>query len=443
MKNSGIAFVIFNTYTKRFWGDIQTSLWSGFLKKKGIENDILLVLLRPDNQEANVGSINQLIKHCRTKKYKSVFLRSNYSSAITEKIKKELNQEIYFLNPEGEKVLNSFLKNKIRDIRHYFYPSFKYKVFGLKNPGPPRMAAIYAFCCPYKKGLKENPYFRNIKQKEIKFWKGCSYCISAMNCGKEINQQERDRTLEQNVKYLKVHLPTLKYIQIPFPGDSLGAIKNLVKEKNFRNVNFHVQFRSDTLAGEKEKIEEILNLMKKGNNAFFSSNIGFENFSPKELLLLNRGTSDKINLRALQVFSYFKNNYPRNWITEETTASFILFNPFTTIQDIKINLSYFLKFKNYFEMFKTLNFNKLKIPQDTPIYFLAKKENLLVVKNSLENVKTSCGGYVSDFVDYKFKDPRIESLYKNYEDLLYLNNEFRGNLVGKPIDCLVKALNSL
>ena len=123
-------------------------------------------------------------------------------------------------------------------------------------------------------------------------------------------------------------------------------------------------------------------------------------------------------------FFYFRKKYPRTWITKNTSASFILFEPFTNMEDLKINAARIIQFKKYFLSFYRVSFNKLRIAKDTPIYHLARKAGLILRQNP---------------DSYCFKNSEIEKIYKNYIKLF--NSSTVNNQSQRAIFSLIKSLS--
>lgn len=404
-KTQKIAFIIFNTLdgkSKLFLENLETNLemnlWSGFLLEKNIKNEILFFLLSTEKE--NNRNLPYLIDYCKKEKYDSIFISTDCPSGMVEIIKKELSRKVYYMS-DIEKILH-FHPN----FYNQFNPNFKYKFFGTKKPPILKTACLFFYGCPYPKTLKNNYFYQSLNLKK---WKGCSYCSSALSY-KTISV----RNIKKQIGILKKLLPHLKLIEVPAPlsKDFISIIRILLKKTNLTSLSFYVFFRPDDLISNKEKIESLLKIMIKKKCSFIIENLGLENFSKKELTVLNRGYNPEINLEALKIFSYFKNKYPKAWKTERATASFILFEPFTDIEDLKLNIAQIAEFKKYFSIFNRISFNKLRMSKDTPIHYLAKKAGLISKPASNLN--------------YRFQNPKIEKIYKTYKKLLnvpLINNQ--------------------
>lgn len=404
IKNFKIAFVMFNVLDKKYEYllenleiNIESNLWSGFLLKNNVKNDVLLFLLSGEKKKNN-QNLSHLIDHCQKEKYDLIFISADCPLKITGKLKKKLGKSVRDLS-SIEKILKLH-----PDFYKQFYPNFKYKIFGIKKVTL-KTASFFLCGCSYLNKIKNNPFYKSLNWKDKEKWRGCSYCASALSY-KGIPYSRKVKILERQIKYLQKELPSLRIIEIPppFSREFILAFSVLLKKFDLKALSFYVFFRPDDLVNTKKELEDLLKLMRKKSCSLLVENIGFENFSKKEITVLNRGYSPEMNEKAMEIFIYLKNRYPSTWITENTSASFILFEPFTSIEDLKINIARIIQLKKYFLSFYRLSFNKLVLKKDTPIYYLSKRAGLISRKPSP--------------LDYCFKDQRIEKIYNTYKKFL-------------------------
>lgn len=176
--------------------------------------------------------------------------------------------------------------------------------------------------------------------------------------------------------------------------------------------SYLVQFRADVLADRHREIVNVLSAMKGSGITLFPSVVGLENFSGRELQVLNRGYTPGTVTRAIVSLISLKEMFPAELDLSETVASFILFNPYTRFQDLKINLD---KMKiTDFSLFKDININRVRINPDTALYELARLDGLTIEKQddrSLADLPR--GGYQADF-PYRFKDRRVAMVCESY-----------------------------
>ncbi|MDD5066913.1 MAG: hypothetical protein PHF84_07675, partial [bacterium] len=343
-------------------------------------------------------NLARLIAHCRQEDYSFIFIPDDFPAHMKAVIREELGQKVHDLSSIGG------ILRFHPDFYQEFRPNFKCRIFGTRQ-FPLKTASFYFYGCSYSGPIRNNPVFQACHHVPLLKWRGCSYCPSALS-GKKISCARLGHLLKKQMDYLRKGLPSLRIIEVPSPftRDFIRAFTGLLKRSSLRSLSFLVFFRPDDMVKNRIEMEDLLRLMKRKGCSFLVENIGFENFSGKELLLLNRGYGPEMNGEALKTFFYFKKKYPDTWITRNTSASFILFGPFTTVQDLKANITGILKLKRYFSAFYRISFNKLRIQKNTPVYYLCRKAGLLNQKS------------VSP--DYRFRDTRVRRIHENFLKLM-------------------------
>jgi len=443
------AFVIFNTLTKgnKFWGDFEMSFYSGLFDQAKALNDLLVVLLRPGEERKNIETINSFLKYCKKKKYDFIVFPSAWSPWLIKRSQDFLKKPIYFLDSLDRNTgsignrnkLTNLVKNLIKkekiDFRKYFKPNFNYdKIFGAPRLRQ-EVASIGASRCLYTKGIKDNYFYKTLNKNFVNKWRGCAYCFSAMN-DKEIPTREKVETIKRQLVYLQKNLPYLKRVLFAFPEDLFDPIEILLQDNlKLKPLTFHIQLRPDVIVKKKKQIERILNLMRKTKLSFYLSVVGFENFSERELLILNRGYKPEMNVKALKVLDYFFKKYPKEFVMKDAVASFILFEPFTRIDDLKININSILKLKDKFSIFRNININKLRIDRGMALYELAKKEGL-VSKPGFEDETEELtdlprGGFRAGSVNYYFNETNVGLVYKIYHKILDKSSKIKKGINDK------------
>jgi hypothetical protein len=435
MKKNKIAFLIFDNFnsdTKMFFGDMLASLYSGFLKNRGINNDILLVLFNNGNPRNNEIVFKDLIEHLKKRKYEYLFLRSKWSPEIINKIIYEIGDRLFFLNTEiGRRKFELLSGARVSemDFQHNFYPNFSYKIFGCKTRLVQRSSVLFfSDECKSNNKIYANPFYKKLlKNDSLNSWKGCSYCSSGFHLTtdglRKLERNTRVRVIRKQIEYLMNNLPSLRIIDLVYPENYFDDLFEIVNDAKFNSLSFYINLRPDILVAKRRAIEKILLVMKKKKTAFLISNLGFENFSEKELLILNRNYTPDANLDALKIFCYFKKKYPENWRTQVSSASFILFEPFTAVSDLLINIQQINRMKDYFKSFAGLSFHKLRVIKNTPIFSLAQHSGLISNSNLAQDLAgLSIDGYSGEGVSYRFLDSKINKVFESFDSLLCSQN---------------------
>ncbi|MCC6528035.1 MAG: radical SAM protein, partial [Polyangiaceae bacterium] len=142
--------------------------------------------------------------------------------------------------------------------------------------------------------------------------------------------------------------------------------------------------------------------------------IGFENFSQAELDRFNKGTSAaQLEAVARQMHDWSERFPGRFRVTP--TGGFILFTPWTTLEDLRVNANAMRRLG--FERFRggALH-SQLRLHPKQPLYWLAKRDELLV--EAFERADLSDAhrrGYRVDHA-WRFRDPKVGAVHRRLLD---------------------------
>ncbi|MFH0875067.1 MAG: hypothetical protein V1859_03955 [archaeon] len=290
------------------------------------------------------------------------------------------------------------IKSELKD----FSPDFTRINFGLmKSLKITTANVVSSLGCPYNSSICRNPIYKNIiinannlknldnSAKKIvstyynKIGKGCSFCnICADRNFNSLPNYELIPFIVEQIKYLTLRYPNLERIQIN-DENSFRFIDLLMQELLFSKIKpleLLLAGRADYFLINYNKIGKALEYIKGTKFIINIACIGFENFSQKELNIYNKGISVNQNISALKQLSALEENYPSNFsYKKDRDHGFIFINPWTTLDDLRINLSYIEKYN----LVQLMNPNypilyQLAIYPYTPIYYLAKHEGLLL-----------------------------------------------------------------
>jgi anaerobic magnesium-protoporphyrin IX monomethyl ester cyclase len=211
---------------------------------------------------------------------------------------------------------------------------------------------------------------------------GCSFCVAPINPG------WRARSAENVVSELselnRLGVKQVNFCDENFVGNSIEGreraieIARKIKERRLE-LKFHTSFRVDDY--NSEMIEEMIEA------GLTSVNMGIESFNQRQLDLYNKRVTLDQALKAIE------------GIVEkgvDTRFSFIMFDPYINLEEVRNNLQYSRK---YFENVSFRNLRTLLEPiRGSVILERIKKDGLLVDK---ENGKYSFG----------FVNPELDDLW--------------------------------
>ena len=177
-----------------------------------------------------------------------------------------------------------------------------------------------------------------------------------------------------------------------------------------KDIEIYIQSRADILNFKFDEMKEILNRISDKNIKIYVYLVGFENFSQNILDILNKNITVGEIIRCIENLIYLEDRYPGTFLARTGSHGFIMFTPWTTLDDLKRNIHYIKKYD--FRRFSS-NYDEryLRLTPDIPLYYKAKEEGLIIdEKNYSGNAQKR--GYVLDY-KWKFIDKNVEK-YSEY-----------------------------
>ena len=168
--------------------------------------------------------------------------------------------------------------------------------------------------CPYaslKKTIFLDPpsFFKEGPTIEIEV-RGCSFCDVAWDKG-FCGFVDDEKVLEQIE-----NLPERRKRKMPFelideyPLVFLPKLLDLVSERGFLLEQINLVLRPDDILRHRDKLEKSLNRLKSQGTKLLLASIGFESFSSKILLNLNKGITPEMNLEVVKILRDLKKRFP-------------------------------------------------------------------------------------------------------------------------------------
>jgi hypothetical protein len=322
----------------------------------------------------------------------------------TEKLEKiDINRELSDFQPDYESIKFGSLRNKLFLIA----------------------PIIGSFGCLHNKPIKDNPYFNNIEinesfknlhesaQKVLNSYlsrvgRGCSFCNICVDRDYTIfPKEEIVNKLVAQIRYTISNYNSIRAIFLvdEYPFNYLyDLIKEIVNQK-ISIDSFSFESRSDWLYRNKDIIEKTVRFLEKNHIKLSVGFIGIENFSQMELDIFNKEVSADINILILNELYKIKNKYPKTFYYN--IEHIILFNPWTRLEDIEINLKILSKLGDEYDPCNNVFFTSMRIYRYTPFYYKAKKDKLLIDPDDLSTSPSK----------WKCKDKRVQTIrirYYNY-----------------------------
>jgi hypothetical protein len=309
-----------------------------------------------------------------------------------------------------------------------FYPDYRTIKFGaMKKRKTMSVNILGSFGCLYNKSIKDNPLFFNLEITESfkdldesaqrvlnsylsRIGRGCSFCNICVDREYTAypNKDIVNKLIDQ-LKYITSFDSNLKNITLidEYPYRYLyNLIKEIIKKKIPIDI-INVGGRADWFYQNRETVRKTVKLLENTRLKIAFGSIGYENFSQRELDLFNKGVKVKTNLLVVEELFNLKNKYPNNFGYH--ICLIILFNPWTRLKDIEINIKTLLRLKDKLKFDFYSTFCTLQIFPFTALYYKAKKDKLLIKDKHFSDIPCK----------YKFKDPRVEEIWSKYYDFVF------------------------
>ena len=282
--------------------------------------------------------------------------------------------------------------------------------------GPERPEVVHGSPgCAWSLDIRKNPRFATVPfPSENVVLKGCSFCATG-GVPREPAQQTLHSVLAQ-LDHILATSPNTHRIQLndqnPLPY-LLPFLEHL-GNRGGHSFDILLETRTDWFLGGLQGFEKALQKASEHGHKILLFLMGIENFSPRELELLNKGVSAEDNERVVHECRRLRAKYPQSYSQERAAFGFILYNPWTEPADLLLNAMAIERTK--FQEFRgELTRAKLRLYPDTALYYKAKHENLLAERFPFEAMDSARRyGYEAE-VPWCFQNPITHTTYGTHE----------------------------
>lgn len=171
------------------------------------------------------------------------------------------------------------------------------------------------------------------------------------------------------------------------------------------------------LARTDDRMEQSLRSLGAGGHRLQLDHLDIGNFSHAELERFNQGAGPGDVLAAMTTLLKLERAFPASFDFRECAGlSIVLFTPWTTIQDLEINLRVIQRL-DLAPAFSGLMQSRLRLYPDQAIHRLARADGLLA---DVETHDAARWNYSSTEVAWRFKDPAVPLLSAVFDRLLPL-----------------------
>jgi hypothetical protein len=288
------------------------------------------------------------------------------------------------------------------------------EIVGPREPRPVSSIDLrVAHACGYKRALSENAFYRDVLgAPEVAAHRGCAYCVSALPSAGGTPDQIAARILDR-IRTDRQAFPAVDTIWMAFAEtyyDALSiAFRTWRDDPAWHGITLAMQCRPDVIAARSKEIETLAADALASGTRLRIGVVGFENFSPNEILVLNRGAAPEQLDTAADILNGWLRQPPAGLLVHGFTPSFILFTPWTTLDDLELNLQ-----RIALHGLWSANIERLRIGTGTPVFAKAQRDGL--VADGPVRAAAHPNGYSSER-DIRFADPRVAAVSEGFERL--------------------------
>ncbi len=175
-------------------------------------------------------------------------------------------------------------------------------------------------------------------------------------------------------------------------------------------AEFLFDARADTLAQSRARLERAAEAFEKAGHRMEMCLIGVENFSQRELERFNKGFGPEVNLTAVRILRELERRHPGVFgFRRYGGLSTILFTPWTTLEDLALNLAVIVHFDLTRLCGKALT-SRVRLYEDLPLAARARRDGLLLLSYDDPALDTARRNFYESELPWRFVDPRADRL---------------------------------
>jgi hypothetical protein len=263
--------------------------------------------------------------------------------------------------------------------------------------------------CPYSTDARSNPLFDGIAIPE-RFGRGCSFCTTGNDYEHKKPADALEDTLDQ-LRYVRAAAPHIETLvlrdQNPFAY--LTELVEAAETEKLGPFTLLVESRADWWLQNAKRFERALSSARRSSIRIAPFLVGVENFSQRELDRFNKGIRAEINVRFLRQLRAWANDFAPAVDLGQGAFGFILFTPWTTVDDLRENLRCIEETK-LDELRGRLLLSRARLYPDTALYYLAERDGLLIKEYASRADDASARyGYLPAH-PWRFADARVAEI---------------------------------
>lgn len=419
-----VAVLSLHSHTDRsFLDDVGLHHIAGALRASGIETDLVVAHLPRDADDGPAW--DALVRTLSP--YRTIVYERLWSAAIVDRLARAL-PNAQFVRLIGEHDLDGAFSHLVC----HSGPSDVVKLVLELSGRPPRaeplpryapvLRPVYATSearprfssfpitgntgCPYQADARENPLFAGVSMPEG-MGRGCSFCTT----GNHYEHKSRDEALAwalEQLRYVRANAPEIDALVLrdQNPFYYLTELVEAAEAERLGPFTLLVESRADWWLQNTARFVRALESARRSSIRIAPFLVGIENFSQPELDRFNKGARAETLVRFLETLRRWHADYRDVMDLSHAAFGFILFTPWTTLDDLRTNLTE-IRRTGMHELRGHLLLSRVRLYPDTALYHLAAKDGLLAETFARpEDDASARYGYLPA-QPWRFRDARV------------------------------------
>jgi len=411
-----VAILSLHSHRDRsFLDDVSLHESSGALRAAGIENDLVIACITNDDEVFRLAAA--------LRKYPTIVYERVWSAALIRTLAESLPGS-RFVRMIGEheigapadevcapdelvSVIAHLLDHPLGETREGPRPNLApVYVADEDRPERPSYPIKGSGGCPYSADARENPIYEGLAIPE-RFGRGCAFCTTGNEYEHKKPGDALASTLDQ-LRYVRAeakHIETL-VLRDQNPFAYLTELIEAAEEERLGPFTLLVESRADWWLQNSKRFERALGSARRSSIRLAPFLVGVENFSQRELDRFNKGIPAELNVRFLHQLRAWATEYAPAVDLGQGAFGFILFTPWTTLDDLRINFEKIEETKLH-ELRGRLLLSRARLYPDTALYYLAERDGLLIEQYASRADDASARYGYLPARPFRFADPLV------------------------------------
>ena len=300
----------------------------------------------------------------------------------------------------------------LRELGDASFDHARRRALSRSSANPERAVVLSNLGCAYRNVPNRTGVFDGVAMPDDVSTAGCTFC-SASAYERMTEGDAIDLIVRQVTAVLRDR-PGIKEIAIKddYAVRFLGRLGDALRPLGVGDKRVLLSARAEYLLEFRGEIEDALSGRFPAPLGFYL--IGFENFSQAELTRFHKGMNAQQIEKVIVLIREWSERFPGRFHVAPT-GGFILFTPWTTIEDLRINASAMRRLD--FERHRGgALLSQLRLYPNLPLYWLAKKDGLLTSAFEREEMSDAHRrGYEADH-PWRFSDAKVAEVYRKLLD---------------------------